>query len=107
MFKLIISLFADLADTASPFLSKRVKVLETVAQLRCCVIMFEIDCIDLVHEMFNIFFSAVRFRSTSSHFTSLCQLFYCILSLLSTRGTIIFAFVRFIKGLFKWTLFNV
>ncbi|KAL2317798.1 hypothetical protein Fmac_031674 [Flemingia macrophylla] len=46
-FKLIISLFEDLADTASPFFSKRAKVLETVAQLRCCVIMLEINCIDL------------------------------------------------------------
>ncbi|KAG4958917.1 hypothetical protein JHK87_035550 [Glycine soja] len=60
VFKLIISLFEDLADTASPFFSKRVKVLETMAQLKCCVIMLEIDCIDLVLEMFNIFFSVVR-----------------------------------------------
>ncbi|KAK7301356.1 hypothetical protein RJT34_12219 [Clitoria ternatea] len=60
IFKLVISLFADLADTASPFFSKKVKVLDTVAQLRCCVIMLEIDCIDLVLEMFNTFFSVVR-----------------------------------------------
>ncbi|XP_061341944.1 sister chromatid cohesion protein PDS5 homolog B [Gastrolobium bilobum] len=60
VFKLIISLFADLSDIASPFFSKRVKVLDTVAQLRCCVIMLEIDCIDLILEMFNIFFSVVR-----------------------------------------------
>ncbi|XP_019460582.1 PREDICTED: sister chromatid cohesion protein PDS5 homolog A isoform X3 [Lupinus angustifolius] len=60
VFKLIISLFKDLADTASPYFSKRVKVLETVAQLRCCVIMLEIDCAKLVLEMFKIFFSVVR-----------------------------------------------
>ncbi|XP_058724136.1 sister chromatid cohesion protein PDS5 homolog B isoform X3 [Vicia villosa] len=60
VFKLIIGLFADLADTSSPLFSKRVKVLDTVAQLRCCVLMVEIDCIDLVLEMFNVFFSAVR-----------------------------------------------
>ncbi|XP_050886005.1 sister chromatid cohesion protein PDS5 homolog B isoform X2 [Lathyrus oleraceus] len=60
VFKLIIGLFADLADTSNPLFSKRVKVLDTVAQLRCCVLMLEIDCIDLVIEMFNVFFSAVR-----------------------------------------------
>ncbi|XP_027940300.1 sister chromatid cohesion protein PDS5 homolog A isoform X2 [Vigna unguiculata] len=60
VFKLIINLFEDLADTASPFFSKRVKVLEIMAQLKCCVIMLEINCLDLVLEMFNIFFSVVR-----------------------------------------------
>ncbi|KAL5070986.1 hypothetical protein RYX36_021873 [Vicia faba] len=60
VFKLIIGLFADLADTSSPLFSKRVKVLDIVAQLRCCVLMVEIDCIDLVLEMFNVFLSAVR-----------------------------------------------
>ncbi|MED6112773.1 hypothetical protein PIB30_064706 [Stylosanthes scabra] len=59
VFKLIVNSFADLADIASPYFSKRVKLLDTVAQLRCCVIMLEIDCIDLVLEMFNIFFSVV------------------------------------------------
>ncbi|XP_047149339.1 sister chromatid cohesion protein PDS5 homolog B isoform X3 [Vigna umbellata] len=60
VFTLIINLFEDLADTASPFFSKRVKVLEIMAQLKCCVIMLEINCLDLVLEMFNIFFSVVR-----------------------------------------------
>ncbi|XP_045822500.1 sister chromatid cohesion protein PDS5 homolog B-like isoform X1 [Trifolium pratense] len=60
VFKLIIGLFAELANTANPFFSKRVKVLNTVAQLNCCVLMLEIDCKDLVLEMFNVFFSVVR-----------------------------------------------
>ncbi|KAK8466806.1 hypothetical protein PHAVU_008G163350 [Phaseolus vulgaris] len=60
VFKLIINLFEDLADTASPFFSKRVKVLEIMAQLKCCVLMLENNCLDLVLEMFNIFFSVVR-----------------------------------------------
>ncbi|CAJ1971874.1 unnamed protein product [Sphenostylis stenocarpa] len=75
VFKLIISSFEDLADTASPFFSKRVKVLEIMAQLKCCVIMLEIDCLDLVLQMFNIFFSIVRLslRSTYSlSFSSFC-----------------------------------
>ncbi|XP_012078230.1 sister chromatid cohesion protein PDS5 homolog A [Jatropha curcas] len=60
IFKLIISMFGELADTASPYFSRRAKILETVARCKCCVIMLDIDCNDLVREMFNIFFSIVR-----------------------------------------------
>ncbi|POO00116.1 Coatomer beta subunit [Trema orientale] len=60
IFKLILSMFAELADTTSTYFSKRVKILETVSRCKCCVIMLDIDCNDLVMEMFNIFFSVVR-----------------------------------------------
>ncbi|XP_020238238.1 sister chromatid cohesion protein PDS5 homolog A isoform X2 [Cajanus cajan] len=79
-FKLIISLFADLADTASPFFSKRAKVLETVAQLRCCVIMLEINCIDLVLEMFNTFFSVARDEHHDSLIRAMISIMINILS---------------------------
>ncbi|EXB44382.1 hypothetical protein L484_020194 [Morus notabilis] len=60
IFKLILSMFAELADTTSPFFSRRVKILEIVSRCKCCVIMLDIDCNDLVTEMFDIFFSVVR-----------------------------------------------
>ncbi|XP_048332268.2 sister chromatid cohesion protein PDS5 homolog B isoform X1 [Ziziphus jujuba] len=60
IFKLILNTFAELADTTSPFFSRRVKIIETVSRCKCCVIMLDIDCNDLVMEMFNIFFSVVR-----------------------------------------------
>ncbi|XP_015571530.1 sister chromatid cohesion protein PDS5 homolog B isoform X2 [Ricinus communis] len=60
VFKLILSMFAELADTTSPYFSRRVKILETVARCKCFVILLDIDCNDLVLEMFNIFFSIVR-----------------------------------------------
>ncbi|KAJ9167086.1 hypothetical protein P3X46_021763 [Hevea brasiliensis] len=60
VFKLILSMFAELGDTTSPYFSRRVKILETVARCKCSVIMLDIDCNDLVIEMFNIFFSVVR-----------------------------------------------
>ncbi|KAI4320553.1 hypothetical protein MLD38_034022 [Melastoma candidum] len=60
IFKLIVSIFKDLEDTSSPLFSKRVKILETIAQCKCCVIMLDIECHDLVYEMFNILFSVVR-----------------------------------------------
>ncbi|KAA3465267.1 sister chromatid cohesion protein PDS5-like protein A isoform X1 [Gossypium australe] len=60
IFKLIISIFSELADTTSAFFSRRVKILETVAQCKCCVIMLDIGCNDLILEMFKTFFSVVR-----------------------------------------------
>ncbi|XP_022773246.1 sister chromatid cohesion protein PDS5 homolog A-like isoform X6 [Durio zibethinus] len=60
IFKLILSIFMELADTTSAFFSRRVKILETVARCKCCVVMLDIDCNDLILEMFNIFFSVVR-----------------------------------------------
>ncbi|KAE8690421.1 putative translation initiation factor if-3 [Hibiscus syriacus] len=60
IFKLILSVFVELADSTSAFFSRRVKILETVARCKCCVIMLDIDCDDLIIEMFNIFFSVVR-----------------------------------------------
>ncbi|KAK9993628.1 hypothetical protein SO802_023331 [Lithocarpus litseifolius] len=60
IFKLIVSIFAELADTASPHFSRRVKILETIARCKCCVLMLDIGCDDLVLETFNTFFSVVR-----------------------------------------------
>ncbi|KAM1013870.1 hypothetical protein FF1_043727 [Malus domestica] len=59
-FELIISMFVELADMESPLFSRRAKIVETVARCKCCVIMLDINCNDLVLEMFNIFFSVVR-----------------------------------------------
>ncbi|XP_012567744.1 sister chromatid cohesion protein PDS5 homolog B isoform X3 [Cicer arietinum] len=80
VFKLIIGLFADLADTSSPLFSKRVKVLDTMAQLRCCVLMLEVDCIDLVLEMFNVFFSVVRDDHHDSMINAMASMIITILN---------------------------
>lgn len=60
VFKLFISTFAELADMESPYFSKRVKVLETFTRLGLCVIMLDIECYNLIVEMFNILFSVAR-----------------------------------------------
>ncbi|XP_022976675.1 sister chromatid cohesion protein PDS5 homolog A-like isoform X2 [Cucurbita maxima] len=60
VFILLLSSFSELADTTSPLFSWRVKILETVARCKCCVIMLDIGCNDLVLEMFNTFFSVLR-----------------------------------------------
>ncbi|KAL6614101.1 hypothetical protein ACP70R_036371 [Stipagrostis hirtigluma subsp. patula] len=60
IFRLFISIFADLAESSSPYLTRRMKILENVAALRCSVIMLDIGCEDLVLDMVKIFFSAVK-----------------------------------------------
>ncbi|GLU01048.1 hypothetical protein SLE2022_183740 [Rubroshorea leprosula] len=59
VFELIISVFKDLSDTKEPYFSWRVKILETVARCKCCVIMLDMDGDDLVLQMFNTFFTVV------------------------------------------------
>ncbi|KAM5564215.1 sister chromatid cohesion protein PDS5 [Rosa sericea] len=60
VFKLLVSVFAELGDTANSLFSKRAKIVEIVAKLKCCVIMLDIECNDVVLDMFNTFFSVVR-----------------------------------------------
>ncbi|KAH7567871.1 hypothetical protein JRO89_XS07G0171100 [Xanthoceras sorbifolium] len=60
LFELIVNIFKELGDTTCPFFSRRAKILETVARCKCFVIMLDIDCNDLILEMFNNFFSIVR-----------------------------------------------
>ncbi|XP_030527999.1 sister chromatid cohesion protein PDS5 homolog B isoform X3 [Rhodamnia argentea] len=66
IFKLIASMFEELADTESPYFSKRVKILETVARCKCWVVMLDSECSDLILEMFNVLFSIVREKHEKS-----------------------------------------
>ncbi|KAF9608421.1 hypothetical protein IFM89_009787 [Coptis chinensis] len=78
IFTLITSMFSELSDTKSPYFTRRVKILETVARLKCCLLMMDIGCDDLVLEMFNIFFSVVR----EHHQQSLLQSMLSIMTLI-------------------------
>uniref|UniRef100_A0A2P2M3Q4 Uncharacterized protein MANES_18G076700 n=1 Tax=Rhizophora mucronata TaxID=61149 RepID=A0A2P2M3Q4_RHIMU len=80
MFKLLLGVFMELADTTSPYFSKRVKILETVARCKCCVIMLDIECSDLVLEMFNVFFSVVRERHQQSLINDILSIMIHILN---------------------------
>ncbi|TVU36377.1 hypothetical protein EJB05_18310 [Eragrostis curvula] len=60
IFRLFISIFADLAETSSPYITRRMKILENVAALKCSVIMFDIHCEDLALDMVKIFFSLMK-----------------------------------------------
>ncbi|KAL3642349.1 hypothetical protein CASFOL_013164 [Castilleja foliolosa] len=58
--KFLLSMFGELGDIASPFFSKRAKILETVAKLGFCLTMLDTGCEDLVIKMFKSFFGVVR-----------------------------------------------
>lgn len=60
IFRLIVSTFSGLSDTSGPSFSRRVVILETLAKYRSCVVMLDLECNDLVNEMFTTFFSVAR-----------------------------------------------
>ncbi|XP_022723521.1 sister chromatid cohesion protein PDS5 homolog A isoform X3 [Durio zibethinus] len=60
IFHLIVGTFNGLSDTSGPSFGRRVVILETLAKYRSCVVMLDLDCDDLVNEMFSTFFAVVR-----------------------------------------------
>ncbi|XP_020554556.1 sister chromatid cohesion protein PDS5 homolog A [Sesamum indicum] len=60
IFRFLVSIFVELDDTASPYFSRRAKLLETVAKLQFCLVMLDTGCDDLILKMFKTFFSVAR-----------------------------------------------
>ncbi|XP_028799119.1 uncharacterized protein LOC114754513 isoform X2 [Neltuma alba] len=60
VFQLIVSSFENLYDTSSPSYARRTSIIETVAKVRSCVVMLDLECDALIVEMFQHFFNAVR-----------------------------------------------
>lgn len=58
---MIVSTFSGLSDTSGPSFGRRVVILETLAKYRSCVVMLDLECDDLVNEMFSTFFAVARF----------------------------------------------
>ena len=52
--------FSGLSDTNGPAFGRRVVILEILARYRSCVVMLDLECDDLVNEMFSTFFSVAR-----------------------------------------------
>lgn len=63
MFEIIVGTFSGLKDSNSATFPRRVAILETLARYRSCVVMLDLDCNDLINEMFHNFFSVVRYNS--------------------------------------------
>lgn len=61
VFQLIVSTFSGLGDISGPSFERRVVILETLARYRSCVVMLDLECDDLVRDMFSTFFAVARY----------------------------------------------
>ncbi|GBG74693.1 hypothetical protein CBR_g19098 [Chara braunii] len=59
IFSLMVSIFHGLDDLQSPLFSRRVSILESMATVRICVVMLDLDCDDLILELFTSFFDTI------------------------------------------------
>nr|CAB3447220.1 unnamed protein product [Digitaria exilis] len=59
VFSLIVSSFQHLDNIKDPFFGRRVSILDTVAKVRSCVVMLDLECDDLINDMFHHFLRTV------------------------------------------------
>lgn len=71
VFRLIVSSFENLHDKLSQSYTKRTVILETVSKVRSCVVMLDLECDDLILEMFQHFFKAIRDHHPKNVFSSM------------------------------------
>ncbi|PIA45788.1 hypothetical protein AQUCO_01600199v1 [Aquilegia coerulea] len=60
IFQVIVSSFERLWDNECRSYEKRVSILETVAKVRSCVVMLDLECDGLILQMFQYFLKAIR-----------------------------------------------
>lgn len=58
---MIVGTFGGLRDIGGPSFGRRVVILETLAKYRSCVVMLDLECDDMVNEMFRTFLDVARF----------------------------------------------
>ncbi|CAM0903948.1 unnamed protein product [Alopecurus aequalis] len=71
VFTVVVQSFAQLDDTENTLFAKRVSMLETVAKVRSCVLMLDLDCDDLILKTFDHFFSTVSSTHEENVITSM------------------------------------
>ncbi|WJX16216.1 hypothetical protein P8452_06279 [Trifolium repens] len=71
IFRLIVSSFENLHDKSSQWHSKRILMLETVAKVRSCVVMLDLECDALILEMFQHFLKTIREHHPENVFSSM------------------------------------
>ncbi|XP_006656003.1 sister chromatid cohesion protein PDS5 homolog A [Oryza brachyantha] len=59
MFHLIVGTFSGLNDVSGQSFARRVAILETVARYRACVVMLDLECNDLIADMFQSFLEII------------------------------------------------
>ncbi|KAG8387133.1 hypothetical protein BUALT_Bualt03G0221600 [Buddleja alternifolia] len=68
VFQLIVLSFQDLSNTSSRSHGKRVTILETMAKVRSCVIMLDLECDQMIIEIFQHFVQAIGVYHTEGIF---------------------------------------
>ncbi|XP_047324394.1 sister chromatid cohesion protein PDS5 homolog C-like isoform X2 [Impatiens glandulifera] len=71
IFQLIVSSFENISDLSSRSYSKRTSILETVAKVRSCVVMLDLECDELINEMFQHFMNVIRDYHPESIFSAM------------------------------------
>ncbi|XP_020684979.1 uncharacterized protein LOC110101425 isoform X2 [Dendrobium catenatum] len=71
IFGLIVGAFKNLDEMSSRSFLKRVSILETVAKVRSCVLMLDLECDDLILDMFNHFLKTIRPKHSDTVFSSM------------------------------------
>nr|XP_029122100.1 uncharacterized protein LOC105050720 [Elaeis guineensis] len=71
VFQKIVEAFEKLDDISSRSYSKRVSILETVAKVRSCVVMLDLECDALILEMFRHFLCTIRPNHSENVFNSM------------------------------------
>ncbi|GMI95108.1 hypothetical protein HRI_003180100 [Hibiscus trionum] len=79
VFQLIVSSFGNLSDKSSRSYIKTTSILETVAKVRSCVVMLDLECDALIIEMFQLFLSAIRDYHADTVFTSMATIMTLVL----------------------------
>ncbi|KAF0891845.1 hypothetical protein E2562_011020 [Oryza meyeriana var. granulata] len=71
VFTRVVEAFEKLDDAESPSYARRVAMLETVAKVRSCVLMLDLDCDDLIRDMFCHFFRTISHTHQENVITSM------------------------------------
>ncbi|KAG5601581.1 hypothetical protein H5410_032951 [Solanum commersonii] len=79
IFQLIVSSFENLDDQSSRSYNKRVMILETVAKVRSCVVMLDLECDGLITEMFQHFLKTIREDHSENVFSSMATIMTLVL----------------------------
>ncbi|XP_020110173.1 neurofilament heavy polypeptide-like isoform X4 [Ananas comosus] len=71
VFQRIVESFDKLDDMSSRSYPRRVSILETVAKVRSCVVMLDLECDDLILDMFRNFLKTISSNHPESIFSSM------------------------------------
>ncbi|KAK8916174.1 hypothetical protein KSP39_PZI023114 [Platanthera zijinensis] len=72
IFTVIVDVFGKLDDiSGGPSYSKKISILETVAKVRSCVVMLDLECDDLILQMFKHFLKSIRPDHSINVFSSM------------------------------------